>query len=140
MKSGLRQGDALSPVLFNLALEKVIRDMEVPCEAGSLLAFADDVVFMGPSKEVVAALTKAFLVSARRLGLVVNQSKTKYLVMSKINNPVLSLRLDFRMVLHVFLERSATSNIWEPTSTVATSLPRRSASAWQAQTGVILVC
>ena len=140
MKSGLRQGDALSPVLFDLALEKVIRDMEVPCEAGSLLAFADDVVFMGLSKEVIVTLTKAFLVSARRLGLVVNQSKTKYLVMSKTNNPELSLRLDFRIVLHVFLERSANSNTWESTLTAATSLQKRSASAWQEQTGVTSVC
>ncbi|CAN0588720.1 unnamed protein product, partial [Ectocarpus sp. 12 AP-2014] len=62
--------------------------MEVPHEAGSLLAFADDVVVMGDSKADVSSITKDFLVSAKRLGLVVNQSKTKYLVMSKTNNPV----------------------------------------------------
>lgn len=27
--SGLRQGDALSPILFNLVLEKVVRDMNI---------------------------------------------------------------------------------------------------------------
>lgn len=27
VKSGLRQGDALFPILFNMALEKVVRDM-----------------------------------------------------------------------------------------------------------------
>lgn len=29
VKTGLRQGDAYSPVLFNLALDQVVRDMKV---------------------------------------------------------------------------------------------------------------
>jgi len=49
---GLKQGDALSPILYNLALEKVIRSM--PIQQGmellsnsTLLAYADNIVIIG---------------------------------------------------------------------------------------------
>jgi sorting nexin-29 len=53
-KTGLRQGDALSPVLFNLALKIVIRDIREEQEmkiivANTLLAYADDIVILGIS-------------------------------------------------------------------------------------------
>jgi len=52
VKSGLRQGDSMSPVLFNIVLEKVIRAMNVGPDEGvklqdssiGLLAYADDLV------------------------------------------------------------------------------------------------
>lgn len=50
VKSGLRQGDSMSPVVFNIVLEKVIRAMNVRPDEGmklqdsliGLLAYADD--------------------------------------------------------------------------------------------------
>jgi hypothetical protein len=48
IKSGLRQGDALSPKLFNLALEKIVRDtneqqnMDIIGES-VILAYANDI-------------------------------------------------------------------------------------------------
>ncbi|KAL4083725.1 hypothetical protein QTP88_029041 [Uroleucon formosanum] len=54
VKSGLKQGDALSPILFNIALERVVRDMHETREMdlngkGTLLAYADDIVILGDS-------------------------------------------------------------------------------------------
>lgn len=86
---GLRQGDALSCLLFNIVLEKVVRDAGVET-TGSIfnkstqtMAYADDVALIGRSfisvKEAFIALESA----AKRMGLLINEAKTKYLCTSK---------------------------------------------------------
>ncbi|KAL4082425.1 hypothetical protein QTP88_021321 [Uroleucon formosanum] len=88
VSTGLKQGDALSPVLFNLALEKVIRsmpmrqDMELLSNS-TLLAYADDIVIIGSTRQDVAIRTNDLLKAAKPMGLEVNQDKTKYLVMTR---------------------------------------------------------
>jgi hypothetical protein len=58
VNSGLKQGDSLSPILFNLALEQVVRDvgenlvMEIN-ENVTMLAYADDVIILGNSRQEV---------------------------------------------------------------------------------------
>lgn len=61
---GLKQGDALSPTLFNVALVKTIRDtnegqnMEISNDQ-VLLVYADDIVIMGEIKgEVINSTSK----------------------------------------------------------------------------------
>jgi retron-type reverse transcriptase len=44
IQNGLKQGDALSPLLFNFALEYAIRKVQ---ENHQLLAYADDVNLLG---------------------------------------------------------------------------------------------
>lgn len=51
-KNGLRQGDAMYPMLFNLALEKVVRDISDLKEMEiighyTLLAYAYDIILLG---------------------------------------------------------------------------------------------
>jgi len=58
VKSGLRQGDSISPILFKLVLEKVMREIKIEPHKGiklrnsaiPLLAYADDIVLMDESK------------------------------------------------------------------------------------------
>ena len=53
-KTGLKQGDSIAPVLFNLALQKVIQSIkmvpsgiEIGKEQLIVLAYADDIVLIG---------------------------------------------------------------------------------------------
>jgi len=55
VKTGLKQGDVLSPMLFNLALEKAIREMQKPTGVViekrkiQVLRFADHLNILGSS-------------------------------------------------------------------------------------------
>lgn len=62
VSTGLKQGDALSPVLFNIALKKVIRSMPMRqsiklLSKNKLLAYADDIVIIGSTLQDVAIRT-----------------------------------------------------------------------------------
>jgi len=99
VKSGLRQGDALSPMLLNIALEWLMRTanetrkMEVG-EIETILAYADEVVIMENSRNKVEQTTIKFLEAGKIMGLEVNQEKTKYMCISQNDRNDLSLRVD----------------------------------------------
>ncbi|CAI6359033.1 unnamed protein product [Macrosiphum euphorbiae] len=70
----LKQGDALSPALFNLALEKVVRDMQGDREMevlghSSLLAYADDIVLLGESKTELEGTVRKLILTSKKMGL-----------------------------------------------------------------------
>jgi hypothetical protein len=87
-KCGLRQGDALSCLLFNVALERIVREANVVttgnifCKSTQILAYADDVDIIGRS---LTALKEAFTnidQAAKHMGLQVNEEKTKVMGVS----------------------------------------------------------
>ena len=88
IRNGLKQGGALSPLLFNFALEYAIKRVQVNQDGlklngtHQLVAYADDVNILGGSAHTVKENAEALLVATKEIGLEVNADKTKYMVMS----------------------------------------------------------
>jgi hypothetical protein len=92
IRSGLKQGNDLSPLLFNLVLEYAIRRVQVNQNGfkmngtHQLLVYADDVNVLGLSVHTIQVNTEALVVAGREIGLDVNADKNKYIVMSRDQN------------------------------------------------------
>ena len=87
VEHGLKQGDALSPLIFNFALEYAIRGVQIN-QAGfklngayQLLVYADDNT-LGGSTHPIKKNTEALVAASEETGLEANAHKTKYMVMS----------------------------------------------------------
>jgi hypothetical protein len=84
IQNGLKQGDALSPLLFNPALEYAIRKVQEN-QAGlklnwtHLLAYADDVNLLGDSIDTIKKNTGTLIDASKEVGLEINIRKTKYM-------------------------------------------------------------
>jgi len=82
IRNGLKQEDALSPLLFNFALEWAIRRGQVNQDGlklngtHQLLAYAYDVNILGGSILAVKENAEALVVAAKETGLEVNADKT----------------------------------------------------------------
>lgn len=86
---GLRQGDGLAPILFNLVLEKVIREMKIhsagtiATKSYQIVGYADDMNIVGRTVSDVKETYCKLEEEARKVGLVVNEEKTKLLPMKQ---------------------------------------------------------
>ena len=84
-KTGVKQRDPLSALLFNAALDSVITNLEVqdcPTPTATLrqiCAYADDIVIIGRKKQILIDTFCKLKHEALNAGLIVNNNKTKYL-------------------------------------------------------------
>jgi len=85
VETGLRQGDALSPTLFNIDLESVMReglDDGTGLRIGEghqikLAAYADDIVIIGETEEDLKRLAEKLISKGKEIGLQVNEEKNE---------------------------------------------------------------
>ena len=94
IRNGLKQGGALSPLFFHFALEYAIRRVQVNQDGlklksmHQLLDYADDVNILGGSIHTVNENAEALVVAIKDIGLEVTAAKTKYMVMSRMQEEI----------------------------------------------------
>jgi hypothetical protein len=81
IQNGLKQGNALSPLLFNFALEYAIRKFQ-KYQVGlklngthQLLVYADDVNLLADDIETIKKNTQTLIDAGKKVGLKVNTEK-----------------------------------------------------------------
>ena len=89
----MKQSASLSPILFNLALQKVIQSIKmVPSginigkEQLNILPYADDIALIGKNEIEIKKLLVEIENNARKFGLQINQEKTKNMIVERKNS------------------------------------------------------
>jgi biotin operon repressor len=92
VQNGLKQGDVLSPLLFNFALEYAIRKVQ-ESQVGlklngthQLLAYADDANVLGDNIDTIEENIETLIDASKEVGLEIKVQKTKYMLLSRRQN------------------------------------------------------
>ncbi|VVC34822.1 Reverse transcriptase domain, partial [Cinara cedri] len=89
VSTSLTQGNALSPVLFNLVLEKIVRGLNTIDGVAmgnttiDLLAYADGLAFLGNNLDTVKQNCRKLINVAGKRGLKINDKKTKNVIIGR---------------------------------------------------------
>jgi len=80
ISTGIRWGDSLSMVLFNLIMNEMIKDNK---EEITTLCYADDAVIISENEDELQRLLYQFYLKAKRYNMSIATNKTKSLVVAK---------------------------------------------------------
>jgi hypothetical protein len=98
IKNGLKQGDALFPLLFNLALEYAIRRVQ---ENQKGLVYTLDINVVVENIDTMQKSTDTLLGASKEVGPEVNPAKTKYKGTHSGRHPLRRFpALDIRIILY----------------------------------------
>jgi hypothetical protein len=92
IQNGLKQGNALSPLLFNFAIEYAIRKVQgnqVGLKLNGthqLLAYADVVNLLEDNIDTIKKNTESLIDASKEVGLEIKVEKTKYVLLSRHQN------------------------------------------------------
>jgi hypothetical protein len=92
IRNGLKQGEALTSLLFNFALEYAIKRVQANQNGlklngtHQLLVYADDANILGGSIHTIQKNAEALVATSKENGLEVNADKTKCMIMSQDKN------------------------------------------------------
>jgi hypothetical protein len=86
IQNGLKQGDVLSPLLFNFALEYSIRKVEEIKWTHRMLVYAQDMNLLGDNIDIIKKNTETLIDASKEVGLEVNTEKTEYMLLSRHQN------------------------------------------------------
>lgn len=87
--TGIRQGDSLSPLLFNIILDEIIK--QVKTRRGyrmgnkeiQILCYADDTILIAENEDDLQRLMHQFNITAKKFNMKISAEKTKSVVISK---------------------------------------------------------
>jgi hypothetical protein len=88
IQNGLKQRDALSPLLLNFAFDYAFRRIQKKRKGlklngtHHLLAYADDVNILGESIDTIQKNTEALLNTNKEVGVEINPDKPKHVLLS----------------------------------------------------------
>ena len=110
IRKGVRQGYVMSPCLFNLYVEHIMRYAALEeAQAGikivvrniNNLRYADDTILMAESEEELKSLLMKVKVESEKVGLKLNIQKTK--IMASGSGPITSWQIDVETVAEFIL-------------------------------------
>ena len=87
--TGLKQGDGFAPMLFNMALDWVVKQTNIDLnntllyKSVQIVGYADDLDIMGRSLQGMEEVYKQIEIIAAKIGLQININKTKRMVQSR---------------------------------------------------------
>lgn len=97
VSTGVRQGDGLSAVLFNLTLNKMLKELNlrgnILYKSKQICAYADDIALIARNKTALQEMLNIIETVGKSAGLEINESKTKYMRTEMDNSKIQKIQI-----------------------------------------------